>query len=162
MKIRPDIAWPVFIIALILLGMSAGFGVVIASRWDGGPEIIKNYYAESLAWNETMETRAESARLGWKITTRVEGRARSEEPVPVVLSVVDADGAPLDGLTGQVKLSRPHRAEEVGFMDLAPAGEPGAYRLLIPQGFPGLWDLGLNVRRDEANLIQTLRVEILP
>jgi nitrogen fixation protein FixH len=162
MKIPPHIAWPGFIITLILLGMSAAFGVVIASRYDGGPEIIRNYYAESLAWNETMETRAESARLGWNVSARVEGRARSAAPVGVVLTVVDAEGVGVRGLTGNVRLSRPNLAEEVGFTEIVENDEPGHYRLLLPQGFPGLWDLTLKASRDEATLIETLRVEILP
>jgi nitrogen fixation protein FixH len=162
MRIPPHIAWPALVVVLLLAGITAAFAVMYASRSDGGPEIVENYYAEALAWNEHAAERTASERLGWALTYTVQGRASSESPVIVEFTLRDSLGEPVDHLSGEAHLRRPHRAVEAGIVALEEGHLPGVYFIRLPAGFPGLWDIGLDARDGTNRFLDTVRIEILP
>ena len=47
MRIPPNIAWPLFVIALLLAGAISTFGVLYFSQSDGGVQLVPEYTQEA-------------------------------------------------------------------------------------------------------------------
>jgi nitrogen fixation protein FixH len=161
MKIPPHIAWPGAIVALLLLGIGSAFTILIASRSDGGAQVIENYYERAVDWDAEADRQAASARLGWTLHIQVASVANGNPLRDVEATVRDREGTPVAGLVGTLRLSRPQHARPVAELPLAPVpDQPGSYRQAMPIDAPGLWDFQILARRDTSHFQATVRREV--
>lgn len=158
--VPPHIAWPAFVIALLLLGIGSAFEALFAARSDGGAQIVENYYDEALGYDETRAAQAASDALGWGAAVSVEACEGGLCPVEVV--VRDRDGAPVDGLVGVVRASRPQDATAAARLPLAPTETPGVYRQMMPIAQAGLWDFAIDAQRGGDRFLTTVRYDLTP
>lgn len=157
----PHVGWPLLVVALLLTGIGASVATLIFSRADGGAQVVDDYYAQAAHWGEAMAEQAASQRLGWQAEAVLEPTPAGSALRPVVLTVRDAEGAPVEGLQGTVRLSRPQQSRAQAEIPLqAVAGQPGTYRQALPMGAAGLWDLTVTARRDTLRYRHTLRLDV--
>lgn len=157
--IPPHIAWPVFVVGLLVLSISIAFSALFASRSDGGAQIVEDYYDAALGFEAEQAARAASAALGW--AADVEVGACENGLCAVELTVRDRAGAPVTGLTGVLATSRPQEAGTAARIPLAPKeGAPGVYRQLVPLAAAGLWDFSIDARRGEERFLTTTRLDL--
>lgn len=160
-RIPPHIGWPLFIVALLLVSVSAGIITIIAAGSDGGPQIVEDYYDRAVRWDEEAARRAASAALGWEATVRVAAAGAQAGLRTVEVAVRDRDGAPVAGLRGTLRAARPQWAHAVAQVPLVPVAEtPGLYRQEVPVGEAGLWDFEIDAARDTAAFAARVRVEV--
>lgn len=154
---RDDILWPTAVVGLILLGMVSTFGVLIASRSDGGPAVLDNYYKRAVAWDSTAALRQASLDMKWKtdllLTTKADGSPR------VLLAVTDSTGLPVEGLTGTISFSRPQTAGIREQLTLSRGVDSGTWYVDPSVTGSGLWDVGLELRRGPVLFVHTVRKE---
>ncbi|MEQ9104255.1 MAG: FixH family protein [Rhodothermales bacterium] len=162
-RIPAQIAWPMAVVGLILLGMTSTFGVLIASRSDGGPRVIKQYYQKAVAWDSTAAVRQASVDLGWVLDV---SRSRTDGQTELEVRIVDSDGRPISGLSGEMRLSRPQSTGVLERLPLepypTPGTTPGATPAFTLRAFPtvsgrGLWDVEVDVRTGETRFVGTVR-----
>ncbi len=160
-RLPPHIAWPLFIVAILLTGITSAVVTMIAAHSDGGAQVIEDYYEKASNWDAIAARRAASRALGWTTAVQVLDRAPSASLRAVQFTVHDADGAPVTGLTGTVQARRPERAGVVGEAPLVPVDEvPGRYEAMLPVLRPGLWDFDLLARRGEDVYEISLRRDV--
>lgn len=158
--VPPHIAWPAFVIALLLLGIGSAFEALFAARSDGGAKIVENYYDEALGYDERRAAQAASDALGWTADVSVGACEGGLCPVEVV--VRDRGGAPVEDLTGIVRASRPQDATAAARLPLSPSDSPGVYRQMMPVSAAGLWDFAIDAQRGDDRFLTTVRVEFTP
>jgi nitrogen fixation protein FixH len=151
------IIWPAAIIGLLLLSGLTTAAIFWASRSDGGAQIVDDYYRKSVAWDSIAAVRDQSNLLGW--TAAVAIRVEENDRFGLV-TVVDSDGLPVEGLTGVAIISRPQTSSAYGSHALEPAGTPGSYRFDFPYTTRGLWDIDLQTEKSEHQFARMIRVEI--
>jgi nitrogen fixation protein FixH len=156
--VPPHIAWPAFVVCLLLLGIGSAFEALFAARSDGGAKIVENYYDEAVGYDETRAAQAASNALGW--TAGVSVGACEGGLCPVEVTVQDRDGTPVEGLTGVVRASRPQDASAVARLPLSAEGTPGVYRQMMPISTAGLWDFAIEAQRGDDRFLTTLRSDL--
>lgn len=151
------ILWPAAIIGLLLLSGLTTAAIFWASRSDGGAQIVDDYYQKSVAWDSIAAVRDQSNLLGWTaaVSIRVEEDGRYG-----LVTVIDRDGLPVEGLSGVAVVSRPQTSASYGTHALAPAGTPGFYRFDFPYTTGGLWDIDLQTEKSGHRFARMIRVEI--
>lgn len=157
-RIPPHIAWPGFVVALLLMSLTAAAITVVAARSDDGAQVIEDYYGKAARWDETAARRAAVSKHGLRVTVDV---LPTDEPAalrPIVVSIQDRTGAPVTGLRGTLLLTRPHETAPAATIPLAPApNAPGTYRQHAPIQASGLWDFTVEAARDTLAFQTTLR-----
>lgn len=156
--VPPHIAWPAFVVALLLLGIGSAFEAFFAARSDGGAQVVEDYYHEALSFDETRAARAASDALGW--TAEVSVGDCEGGLCPVEIAVRDRDGAVVEGLAGIVRASRPQDAAATVRLPLSPSETPGVYRQLMPVSAAGLWDFAIEAQRGDARFLTTVRRDL--
>lgn len=157
--IPPHIGWPLLVVLLLTMSVGTVTTMVLASRSDGGAQVIDDYYRKAVAWDTLAAERRASAALGWHATLAVEAPA-ADTLRAVLVTVVDRQGVPVAGLSGTVQAGRPHRATLLDAQPLAPADVPGTYRLALRLDGEGLWDFEVRAHRADERFVATLRHEI--
>jgi nitrogen fixation protein FixH len=156
--VPPHIAWPAFVIALLLLGIGSAFQALFAARSDGGAQIVEDYYDAALRFEDEQAARAASAALGWDAD--VEIGACENGLCAVEVTVVDRNGEPVAGLNGVLETSRPQEAGTAARIPLSPkAGAPGVYRQRVPLPTAGLWDIAVDARRGDEHFLTSARLD---
>lgn len=154
--VPPHIAWPAFIVALLLIGVGSAFQALFAARSDGGARVVDDYGASA----QEMETRtaalAASAALGWSADVAL-GECDADG-CTVEVSVTDGAGAPVEGLGGTISARRPHDAAPLAETALDEAA-PGVYRQRLALA-PALWDLSIDATRGDDRFLTTVRREV--
>lgn len=154
--IPSHIAWPGFVIFLLLLGIGTAFQALFAARSDGGARVVENYYDAAQRFDETQATQAASDALGW--TTAVSIGACEATGCPVELAVTDGEDVPVTGLVGRVAASRPQDTQAQAEAALREV-QPGVYRQTLRLG-PSLWDFAVDARRGDDHYVTAVRREI--
>ena len=114
----------------VVIGVDATFTVLALKTFPG--QVSVTPYEDGLLYNRHIAQMEAQDRLGWRA-------AVAAEPGQVVLTYVDRDGAPLQGMSITGKLERP--ATEAGRILLRfEEAAPGRY--VSPAGrIAGAWDL---------------------
>jgi len=158
LNVPPHIAWPLFVVVLLLSGIGGAFAVLIAAKSDGGVQIVENYYEKAARWDDTAAQRAASDALGWKIEVRIEPFDSSKALQPVELFISDRTGEPVTDLTGTIRAFRPQRVPAGAEIPLhGDVDRPGVYRQLMPLDGAGYWDFEILARRDTIRFETRLR-----
>ncbi len=156
--IPSHIAWPGFVVALLLLSIVAAFQALFAARSDGGAQVVESYYDSAIAFDEEQAAQAASDALGW--SAAVEVGACEGGLCAVDVTVQDREGAPVEGLTGLLRVSRPQAAAVVARLPLAASEVPGVYRQFVPVNADGLWDFAITARRADEQFVTEIRRDI--
>lgn len=160
-SLPPHIGWPLFIVAILLTGVTGAVLTVIAAHSDGGAQVVEDYYEKASNWDATAARRAASKALGWTTTVQVLDRAPTAVTRPVQVTIRDAQDAPVAGLEGTVQARRPELAGVVGEAPLAPvADQPGTYEVDLPVLRPGLWDFDIAAQRGTEVYETSIRREV--
>lgn len=160
LTIPPHIAWPLFVVVLIGMSVTAVVITVIAAHSDGGPQVIENYYEKAVRWDESTARQTASDALGWQVALTV-APAKPGTDRRLDILIQDREGAPVTHLHGTVRAFRPHRAEVVFEHPLLPVQQaPGHYHLSGPIRQAGLWDFEIVARREAQTFITTVRKDI--
>lgn len=160
-QIPPHVAWPAFIVALLLLSVGTSVGTLVIAGTDGGAQIVDDYYQQGVRWDETAARRAASEALGWTVEVVVQPTGLQEGLRTVDVVVRDRAGQGVDGLQGMLRASRPQHAAAVAALPLQPVpGEAGLYRQQMPVAARGIWDFNVEATRDTLVFVETVRVEV--
>lgn len=123
----------------VAIGFVLFFGIIIATdalfmvlayRSFSG-QVASNPYEAGLAYNATLERKADQDALGWTATLTDAGGQ-------LATTIIDADGKPIEGLTVKATLERP--ATEQGRRVLT-LPHVGAGRYATPLTLDGAWDV---------------------
>lgn len=159
--IPPHIAWPGFVIALLLLSIGSAFQAFFAANSDGGAQVVEDYYDAAVRFDDEQAARAASDALGWTTNIRIDGCEGGL--CAVELAVRDREGKPVTGLAGLLTASRPQDAAASARIPLAAKVEaeaPGVYRQLVPLPTDGLWDFAVAAHRGDERFLTTVRHEV--
>jgi len=154
----PNIGWPLLVVCLLSISISASVYTLLAAQSDGGPAIVDNYYAKGSNFDATAAARDAARDLRVDVAVHAEGDTPGLRPVVVTIRTADA---PLTGLNGTVLLSRPHVAGALSTVPLHPTDTPGVYRQLLPIQSTGLWDVTVEARSAErVSFEKTVRIDL--
>ena len=155
-RLPPHIAWPLFIVGFLALGITWSISVVVASQSDGGAAVIDNYYEKAVAWDNEASLRAYSNQQGWRLAIdRIDAN-----PPRLVILITSTDGTPATGLAGTLKALRPQKSSPVLQRALTESIDtPGQYSVPFSEFTPGLWDFAIDARRDTILVYTTVRKE---
>lgn len=163
-SLPPHVGWPLLVVGLLSISISASVYTLFAAQSDGGPEVVSDYYEKGVHWDERRAARQAGDALA--VTVDVEPStdpARHDTRLrPVVVTVRDSTGRPVDALRGSIRAFRPQIADPVATIPLSATETPGVYRQMVPVTASGLWDFELDVTRDGQALATTVRVEVAP
>lgn len=158
-KLPPRIGWPLFIIGLLSISISASVYTLFAAHSDGGASVVNNYYEKGKQWNARMDKK----KAGKAITMDVDvvHAPENEALQAVTLTIRDAEtGAPVS-LSGSLKARRPDRSGVQASVPLASKDNaPGVYRQMLPLPARGLWDLEVEATYNGRTLLKSVRVEL--
>ncbi len=156
--VPPHVAWPAAIVGLLLTSVGVSATVVVASRSDGGAEVVERPYTHGSDLDTLAAARLSSDALGWTLgaTSRPTPDARTRT---VALRITNAAGVPVEGLRGRATLARPQRAAPLAIVPVATAAD--SYRVVVPFVGAGLYDVSVDLRRAGGErLIATTRVTL--
>ena len=146
--------WPALVVGLLLFNITASMTILFFAKSDGGPEIIPDYYEQSVNFNDQMLAEQASAQTGWSVELALAGEVGE-------LTVTDRQGQALEELKGRITFYRPQRAQELGESELQPSPDsPGQYRfenLTHRIDEAGLWDLAIELHDGELRYIDRIR-----
>lgn len=155
-QIPPHITWPLVIIGFLLLGIGWSIGVVIASRSDGGAEVIDNYYEKAVDWDAEAALRTLSEAQRWKVEIDVQ----QTDTLALIVSIYDNQGEPARGLIGTITAFRPQKSKPIQQSILKESeAVPGAYSVPFEAPAPGLWDFEIMAKKDTNIVYTTIRKE---
>jgi nitrogen fixation protein FixH len=141
--------WTVAIVALLAANMIAMITLaVIAHR--GGAQVIPDYYARAVHYDDELARSATSHALGWNVEVVVVGGT-------IDATVSDASGAPIDGAAVRITGYQRAHASDVVDVVLASASA-GRYRGAI-RDQRGWYDLEASVAADGARYTQHVVIE---
>jgi nitrogen fixation protein FixH len=144
---------------MLAIVVAIGLASVIATLWLGTssfePTVVKDPYEHGLHHDQERHARD---RLGWH--ARFDPAALRAGGAALPFELLDGKGAPLDGATVQVALTRPAGGGDARTGQARPLGG-GRYQLEAGFAAPGFWDVRLDVTRgaDVSGLVQQVRVE---
>lgn len=157
--------WPLFLTGILMMSVTA-YGVLayLATR-PNAPRPLAGFYERSLRWDEDSAVLGASEQLGWQVRFDV---PRGEQylagmPRPVDVMVTARDGRAVTGLSGELVAVRPsdQRLNSRGKLYELPHA-PGSYRALLHLDAPGIWELGLDAKKDGARFVHRSRVSVAP
>lgn len=159
--VPPHVAWPAAIVGLLLTSVGVSATVVVASRSDGGAEVVERPYTDGSDLDTLAAARLSSDALGWTLgaTSRPTPDAPDARTRTVALRITDAADVPVEGLRGRATLARPQRAAPLATVPVATAAD--SYRVVVPFVGAGLYDVSVDLRRAGGErLIATTRVTL--
>lgn len=147
-------------------GIGIGLGVVvlanaimihIAVSHPSAPA-SEDHYAESLRWGQVQAERQRARELGWHVELRP-CSTLGADGCPVALSVVDAQGAPVAGLSGRVVAQRADDTTLDRELELVEQGG-GEYGGNLELGRPGLYSVSIRLEGGPAPWMDDRRIEV--
>lgn len=142
--IPPHIAWPGFVVLLLLTGVGSAFQALYAAHSDGGVEIVESY-ARAQAGPTVLPA------AGWNAAVEIGDCTGGL--CAVRLTVLGADDAPVRGLTGTLAATR---GTTTHTLPLKASAEPGVYVQAMPVGAPGPWRFALDARQGRTQFDATV------
>ncbi|MEE4270493.1 MAG: FixH family protein [Thermoanaerobaculales bacterium] len=144
MKIKPSVFWPAVIAGALALHVAAMMVMVSIATSNDSYAVEPDYYRKSLAWNEKQAQDRRNAELGWSLDFVVEPASPGGEP-GLQVTLVDADGSPLDGAEVAVEAFSNIRRNDILTATLI-IGD-GAAATTLPMRRDGLWEFRFSVTR---------------
>lgn len=147
------IPW-IFVASFVIVAAVNGVFIYFASvSWTGLQ--TEDAYEKGLAYNATIDAAKAQEKLGWKASVSFD--ALGENGGRLTVDLADRDGAPIDGASVHGLAVRPTREGLDQEINLAAVGR-GRYAADIELPLPGVWDIKLSARRDNARFGTSMRV----
>lgn len=154
MIIRPEYLWPGLVVGLLLFNIGVSMTILHFASSDGGAQIVPDYYARSVDYDQELQNKRASAALDWSVEIVFEDQQAA-------LDVVDDNHRPVDGLEGTITFYRPHRAEAEATVDIAASpDEAGRYYFANAADQPGLWDLQIEFEKSDLHYVERIRLTV--
>lgn len=155
---RPEFLWPAIIIAFLVGGTTMTLSVLVASKSDGGVQVVENYYAKAASWDSLATLQRSSDSLRWKSTIRTES---DREQRFGILEVTDREGSPVTDLSGALVITRPQTTAVLSELTISPSRDkPGLYRFPLPSLEQGLWDISIDAYSGDDRYVKTIRLDL--
>ena len=141
--------WPW--IAVALLGGHATLicvAVTLAVGRVGQTGVQPDYYQRAVAWDDRQAALRASEALGWSVACDTT-LGNTDAPGDLIVTLHDADGAPLTGATIDVDLYHAVRTDRRTASAPIPTDTPGEYRAHPTLQTPGLWRVEIRVTHGE-------------
>lgn len=134
----------------VIIGVNATMATLALSTF-GGVETDSSYRTGQV-FRRTQEAARAQDDLGWRVDVSV--RRDADGRALIAASAAGPDGAPLGGLIGVARLSRPtdHKLDRLA--TLRPVA-PGRYEGIADSVAPGQWDLVLSLDGGSARRFQS-------
>jgi nitrogen fixation protein FixH len=134
---NPLRGWHVLVMILMFFGVTIGVNatfITLALRTFPG-EDVPHSYVQGINYNDTLDRRQAQAELGWSARfNAVEGA--------LLLEVLDAEGAPVSGLTLSGSMVHPDTTQDCPLSFAA--DRPGLYRAALACDTDGRWRVRAN------------------
>jgi nitrogen fixation protein FixH len=141
--------WLLAIAGLLAANVVAMTCLAVAAN-RGGAQVIPDYYAQAVHYDDELARSAASRALGWRVEVAAQGGA-------IDAAVSDAAGRPIDG--ARVRITGYQRAHAAELVDLALAPTaPGRYHGALA-GRRGWYDLVASVDAGGAHYTVHVVVE---
>ena len=101
--------WIAAIVGLLAANLVA-MGVLMGAAQSGRSQVIPDYYAKAVHYDDALDQAAKNRSLGWRVTPRWAGE--------FVADVVDRAGAPLVGATVTIEKRGRTAGQRRGIYDL--------------------------------------------
>ncbi len=157
------IAWPLFVVALLVTSVTYSMLVVYASQSDGGAQVIDNYYEKAVNWDDRIAQQNLSDATGWEASLTFVPAGNGSQTHALLLGVKDPEANVLSGLQGVIKAKRPHASgtvTELSILETSITPE-GNYLLSFAEARPGLWDFEVDFVLDNNRFTKTIRKELV-
>lgn len=161
-RIPPHVAWPLFVVLLLVIGVGSSLAIVFAARSDGGAKVIENYYEKAIAWDSTSKLTRESDAAGWVVSMDYVPPASSTTTGKMEIVFIDNAGQPITGLAGSVSAYRPQHSRALGTAALtADTTKPGTYFHAFGHAASGIWDFEIHAQQDSFQFHKVIRKELI-
>jgi nitrogen fixation protein FixH len=153
--------WIGLVAAIFVLQMTGAAALIYYAHSDAGFSVTPDYYEKAQHWDEQVALRAASDALGWKAGLSVgdeDGPLRRRE---VIITLLDASGAMLDGASVSASAifnARADNPEQLTFHETA----PGVYVATLLTRRVGLWVFNVRAERGDNVFVQEIRTDIYP
>ena len=145
MKLPPHIVWPGVVVGLLGLSVTMVTITVVAATSDPSFAVVDDYYERGLNWDAQVAQNKKNAELGWTAAVEV-GEPDALRQRPLIVTLTDADGAPIENAQFSASIFRYAAANLVEQLDLAAADQPGRYLATADIKHEGKWRVNLEVR----------------
>jgi|GEM_PF-503583 len=162
-RLVSEYRWPIYIGGLLTMSLVAcGVLVFVATRADA-PRPIDHYYEAAQSWDADAAVLDASRALGWAVTFDLPADVPhvAGMPRPVDVTVVDRQGQPVAGLSGQLLANRASdtRLNQRGDL-LGIPSVPGRYRTLVRLDDAGSWDFRIDTHQAATRFVHAARVTV--
>lgn len=153
--------WVLGWIALVAVVLAVNIGFISLAFITNPGLVDKDYYEKSQDFEENLiKYRNARTALGWTYQTDFPQSPVMNQRALYRLSVVDKAGMPLTAASVTVNAYRPSDASADFTMTLSEVGA-GIYEGYISYPLKGIWDITVNIIRDEDKFDFTRRASIL-
>lgn len=122
-------------------------GDVVDSRFPG--TVSHDFQKKEAQYNAYLQQVEEQHQRGWQVQKGWQAQPLEGQPAVFLVSVQDRQGAPVTGATVSGRFLRTSNSE-YDFDFTMTETAPGRYQLETRLPLPGLWQLVLQIRHDEA------------
>ncbi len=141
--------WGGLVVTFLTAQVAVGVVAITLATGDPSVAVVPDYYQQALRWDEQQAVQQASDSLRWAHRIVVPEVADPQGRRTVTVMLADSQGAPLESLEGQVRLYHHARAGEIQSLELESLGG-GNYRVLAMMDRPGLWEIELDLRDQQA------------
>ena len=147
--------YPTIVVVLILVTMVGSLSMLFITKWDGGAQIVENYYQKTLDWNETAEALEKSKALGWQMMPQIKS-SNGGNTQTVTITLQDAQGNPIQNAQGKLIATRPSNASlkiETPFV-----ATTNGYQATLTVPLLGYWDLSFIIQKGKDVFLHQTRI----
>lgn len=153
--------WPLGIICGLAFVVITNLTMVtIAIQNPSLPE-TESHWNDALAFNEEYDLRKQSAEKNWTFQIKNCSSLDEQDQCALRIRILDAQGQPVTGLRGQVRLRRGDHNDSDRDIALDPLGS-GDYRARFPLGRRGMYSVELRTQGRTGSWRATRRLLIEP
>ena len=161
-RIPPHLAWPLFVVLLLVIGVGSSLAIVFAARSDGGAKVIENYYEKAIAWDSTSKLTRDSKAAGWIVSMQYVPPAAPATTGSMEVVFIDNTGMPITGLVGTLSAYRPQHSRALYTATLTPdTTKPGTYYHPFTHAAAGIWDFEIHAQQDSFQFHKVIRKELI-
>ncbi|MBF0177074.1 MAG: FixH family protein [Magnetococcales bacterium] len=145
-----------FLFALVVILANVALVYYASASWTG--VVTQNPYEKGLAYNKVLAEQQLQDSLGWQGTLQT-GTPRVGAPEPMVFTLTQRDGTPLQGAAVTLQTFRPVAAghdQHVVLSEIA----PGQYTARISFPLPGVWEVKISAIAHQAAFRHAQRIHV--
>ena len=154
--------WPWLVGALLVCTAGGQAIMLYAATHDPTFAIEPDYYNRAVAWDTTMANDRATIALGWKASAAMSSAVGPGSTIDatVHVAVVDRDGTPVRG--ARVRATAVHNLDGSHQTSVSFVADGDTYVATMVGARRGLWELRLDVTRDDAHFTPLLRLDYPP